>query len=432
MAEQKYIIISSISSSLGITSIFYLFGTPNRYIGYIFLLLLCLSTLINSRLFYSNLMEKARRKEVEVETKQNQLIANSNAFDQYKEKTFEDIKLKKENDLKTVELNKENDIKMIEQLRRERSKGFPSLARAYEAYFAIQDKKAADYLRYKSHPAKKGALAVKEESKRRRVAEYDSKIYRSKLEYLFELFPYLSEYLDIDEPEEEIQVDSTYSEEEKVDPTTFYMPRNEWINLPAVERNDLALQRYWKRRKNNVEIGKMYERFIGYIFEKEGYQVQYTGIMQGVEDLGRDLVVIKDNSTEALIVQCKCWARRKKIHVAYINQLYGTATQYRMKNKDKDVKAVFYTTIGLDDTAKEFAEYLGIIVHEHYAMDSNYPCIKCNVSRLKNEKIYHLPFDQQYDKTIIEEERNECYVSTCKEAEALGFRRAFKWRPSSV
>jgi hypothetical protein len=50
------------------------------------------------------------------------------------------------------------------------------------------------------------------------------------------------------------------------------------------------------------------------------------------------------------------------------------------------------------------------------------------VSRKDGIKIYHLPFDQQYDRTIIEEERNERYVETVKEAEALGFRRAFRWK----
>ena len=60
-------------------------------------------------------------------------------------------------------------------------------------------------------------------------------------------------------------------------------------------------------------------------------------------------------------------------------------------------------------------------------MNNNYPCIKCNVSMRNGEKTYHLPFDQQYDKTKILEEKNERDASTCKEAEALGFRRTFRW-----
>jgi len=52
---------------------------------------------------------------------------------------------------------------------------------------------------------------------------------------------------------------------------------------------------------------------------------------------------------------------------------------------------------------------------------------KCNISQKTKEKIYHLPFDQQYDKVLIEE-KNECYVETCEEAENLGFRRAWRWQ----
>ena len=60
-------------------------------------------------------------------------------------------------------------------------------------------------------------------------------------------------------------------------------------------------------------------------------------------------------------------------------------------------------------------------------MDFSYPCIKCNISRTTNEKIYHLPFDQQYDKTIVELDRNEKYLRTVYEAEMQGFRRAWRW-----
>ncbi|WP_439794691.1 sunset domain-containing protein [Turicimonas muris] len=42
-------------------------------------------------------------------------------------------------------------------------------------------------------------------------------------------------------------------------------------------------------------------------------------------------------------------------------------------------------------------------------------------------KIYHLPFDQQYDKTRIDKP-GEYWVKTVKEAEKLGFRRAYRWK----
>lgn len=54
-----------------------------------------------------------------------------------------------------------------------------------------------------------------------------------------------------------------------------------------------------------------------------------------------------------------------------------------------------------------------------------YPVIKCNISS-NGEKIYHLPFDQQYDRTLIKN-NGEFYALTVKEAENKGFRRAFRW-----
>ena len=53
--------------------------------------------------------------------------------------------------------------------------------------------------------------------------------------------------------------------------------------------------------------------------------------------------------------------------------------------------------------------------------------IKCNLSN-NGEKIFHLPFDQQYDKIKIEPEKKEQYVTTVYEAFELGYRRAKRWR----
>ena len=49
-------------------------------------------------------------------------------------------------------------------------------------------------------------------------------------------------------------------------------------------------------------------------------------------------------------------------------------------------------------------------------------------SKATKEKIYHLPFDQQYDKCSIKLGSGEFYAMTVKEAEEKGFRRAMKWR----
>jgi hypothetical protein len=54
--------------------------------------------------------------------------------------------------------------------------------------------------------------------------------------------------------------------------------------------------------------------------------------------------------------------------------------------------------------------------------------VKCNINPGNGERIYHLPFDQQYDRVIVGDQDGEFYASTVAEAEAAGFRRALRWR----
>jgi hypothetical protein len=67
-------------------------------------------------------------------------------------------------------------------------------------------------------------------------------------------------------------------------------------------------------------------------------------------------------------------------------------------------------------------------------LKKNYPIIKCNINPSTKEKIYHLPFDQQYDKTIIIKNSGEFYAKDIKEAVSKGFRRAFRYKgqPTSI
>jgi hypothetical protein len=101
--------------------------------------------------------------------------------------------------------------------------------------------------------------------------------------------------------------------------------------------------------------------------------------------------------------------------------------KYKIDHPNERVKGILYTTTKLSERAKEFASFLGIGIAEEYPF-ADYPSIKCNISRRSGEKIYHLSFDLQYDRTLIEEERNECYAETVEEAENLGYRRAWRWK----
>jgi hypothetical protein len=90
------------------------------------------------------------------------------------------------------------------------------------------------------------------------------------------------------------------------------------------------------------------------------------------------------------------------------------------------ISSWLFTSATVSETAAKFALMLGVRIGQNVQL-GRYPAIKCNVSLRDGTKIYHLPFDQQYDRTLIEF-KDERYVATIAEAEALGFRRAYRWR----
>jgi len=182
-------------------------------------------------------------------------------------------------------------------------------------------------------------------------------------------------------------------------------------------------------RRTAWEVGRDYERYIGYLRERDGAKVTYHGIFQGLEDLGRDLLAEKGGEIE--VIQCKRWALTRVIHEKHVFQLFGTVVAMRIERPSATVRGTFTTTTSLSDRARAFAEQLDIKVEENVPL-ADYPRIKCNISRASGERIYHLPFDQQYDTTVISPELGEFYALTVAEAEAAGFRRAWRWRGAGL
>lgn len=249
------------------------------------------------------------------------------------------------------------------------------------------------------------------------------------LAYLLELFPNLADVIECEFdqlPPLEVSAVSDY------DATRDYLSKEEYQALSTTERNQLALDRYRNSHsKSKWQIGRDYEQYVGYQYRKKGYEVDDFGSYMGLEDLGRDIIAKKDD--RILIIQCKYWSSIKQIHEKHITQLYGTMVSYCIENNVEPgkVKGVLITNIQLSAMAKKMAKHLEIEYLENYPM-GQYPCIKCNVGHdeFGKTKIYHLPFDQQYDVTKISK-NGEFYAMTVAEAEAAGFRRTFKWFGSS-
>lgn len=324
----------------------------------------------------------------------------------------------------------------IFQMAKERQIGFPWLAKAYDELFHIGEKEVINYLRNKAHPALSAAEIVVGQSKLRRDAERRAKIAEYLVEYYENIAPFLvdlKEEVDI-ATEQERDLLKEYSEEELEDETTQYLSKEEYRKLPSVERNQLALDRFWKRPKSKWFIGRLYERYVGYLYESQDYDVEYVGIFKGFEDLGRDLICQKGK--DFIVIQCKNWAKFRTIYEKHIFQFFGTVFQYKDENPGRKIRAIFYTSTELSKLARRFASELGIELKENFTFDKDYPCIKCHTSKAdstyapRGTKIYHLPFDQQYDKTKLEKKYGEFYCRTVEEAEDAGFRRAFRLRLS--
>jgi hypothetical protein len=245
------------------------------------------------------------------------------------------------------------------------------------------------------------------------------------------LFPFLVDFRDDDVPDDASAPTDEGTTEAADDPASRWLTAQEFARLSNTAKYQLALDRYWSKQKTRWEVGRDYERFIGYKYEMQGYAVRYHGIVEGLADFGRDLIASRDARVE--VVQCKHWSSYRTVHEKHIFQLLGSALAYKIENPETQVEATFVTSTSLSDRAKEFAAQLNSVlpfnIREGERLES-YPCIKCNVSHRDGERIFHLPFDQQYDAVRIEEERLECYVATIEEATKLGFRRARRWRAS--
>lgn len=381
----------------------------------------------------------------EEELKQHQLELDNNIHQFKKEQQdfrFERQKLRQDTfNIKSNYEKKQTELSQREALLSQREKQLASDQELFEKarsdalsasswlaqeYADIDAKKAeitAYQLKTKSHPAFTAADKVQEFGRLRREAVYQAKAAQYQLDYLLSLNPHLEDELDMS-PAEAAKLLPDHDESSSEDPCKAWLSPEEYRNLPNVQKWQRALDHYNNRKKSNWQIGIEYERYIGYLLEQKGYRVRYFGATEGRADMGRDLIA--ENKKQILIVQCKRWSKDKTIHEKHIFQLYGTTILQRFRTtSDKEILGVFVTTTALSSLAEMCAKHLGIKIYTHVPLES-YPQIKCNISST-GERIYHLPFDQQYDRTMLNPDDGDMYVSTVLQAEAKGFRRAFRW-----
>ena len=356
--------------------------------------------------------------------KLNELIDLKKNVDEYKHKEVNIL----DNLKKSVDKYKYDAIIDIKKLMTEAEIDFPYYASLLADYKHTLNERYIWELQTKARPAIKTAEKMKTLAQELRQTRKEKKLLELQQGVYEEAFPWLEEYKIISKQEirQIASIDEASSEQENL---IHYLSAAEYEKLSNTEKYQLALDRYKKRHKTNWEIGISFERYIGYQYEQKGYKVIYNGAIMGLQDLGRDIIAY--NNSEVIVIQCKYWSSKKVIHEKHIFQLYGTMIMLNYdenpKYKNKNIRGEFITSATLSDEAKFFSDKLNISYIENETFDRDYPCVKCNISNSTHDKIYHLPFDQQYDKVQIDPSKGECYVATVAEAETLGFRKAKKW-----
>ena len=299
---------------------------------------------------------------------------------------------------------------------------------------------AAYFLRYKSPPAPVSADRIEREYKQEYLkwrALYEE-LYAKYL-FLCTTFPDLKLYIDDEKSLLKLADLKSFDDfQDETDRVANYLSQEEWQKLTPIQRNQLALDRYALRDKDNLTIGLEYEMYAEHVLQSKGFKTIPHGIINGVNDLGRDIIAWKEDMCEPLfsdtldifsntcvyIIQCKLRSQETVIHENVICQVYGSAIEYELEHPEKQAIPTICTNVPLSETAQKFAERLKVFVITMQM--GEFPRIKCNINN--GEKIYHLPFDQQYWRTQINK-TGECYAWTVQEAEDKGFRRAMRHNP---
>ena len=203
-------------------------------------------------------------------------------------------------------------------------------------------------------------------------------------------------------------------------PNPYTLEQRQNPNPYNLEELQNHLDNYCRKalRSGNLDkwkYGRDYERYIGYLWEKDGYKVIYNGAVEGVFDGGIDLICICED--ECILIQCKRW--KNTVSKEYIKRLNYVAKKFQRYHPEySEVKPYFYTTSDYTKDAYNIADKYDIeCCIEKFNSVREYPPVKCLIHN--GDKIYYLPFDKEFDRISVE---NGCdYKFKIADAERAGY-----------
>lgn len=168
----------------------------------------------------------------------------------------------------------------------------------------------------------------------------------------------------------------------------------------------------WKNfTSSNLGLNKRYRMYIGYLYERMGWQVDYSAG-------GKNLISRKDNR---LIVTVSEAASTIELNTMYA--LLGAAMECKRDNITSIVSAMCITSSALISRVTALAKKFNIAVREHFYF-RNFPCVRCKAYS-EMQRIYYVPDDEEYLSVKVIPEDGDRYCWTPDEAETMRFYRPF-------
>lgn len=247
--------------------------------------------------------------------------------------------------LRSLISESERQIETWKTIKRDTSEAFPWLAKQISTIFYSQEIQLSNYLRKKPHPAIKSADYIAF------IAE-ENKLLREEIIRLEAYVNLLAKINGRNLPSHSFL--STYA------------------NRTGSESASISAQQ--AQMEKNTWIGARYEAKVALDFWMHGYQIIANGLESGRNDNGIDLICY--NKIETLLVQCKCWSKKRTIDESIILNLHSDAMRLIEILKTKNVTELPYpvnnarimiiTSTTLDKNAKNTALSKGIEYKEDF------------------------------------------------------------------
>ena len=176
-------------------------------------------------------------------------------------------------------------------------------------------------------------------------------------------------------------------------------PQNEKVEAISLWRNFAS---------TNMGINKRYRIFIGYLYERMGWEVDYF--------CGKNLISRKNDHIIVTLAEAAA-----TVDLDNMYSLVGAAMECRKDNASSKVSAMCITSSALISRVRSLAHKFSISVREHFYF-RNFVCVRCKADH-NGGGVYYVPDDDEYLSVKVNLSEGDRYAWSEEDAEYVGFKR---------